>query len=420
MRDANPNYGREPGNRLTHMHDNAEPEQIKAEIDRTRAAMDHTLDKLTDRLRPSRWVEEAIAALLGPGRKSESVRVNVQGRAMDVGKVCVRHAGRYATRHPIPAAVVAGGIALLAYEQIKGQSVASAVRRGLRRQEKWMDSEHDFERGPTHLPPSRPRGSVTGRPVYGDVGGRMSGEYPASQYPAGADYPGGSQEHTYRESMQERGQACDVRGSHRIEGMRERLSERARDVRERAAYAADRLSHRAGDVRHRAEMMAHSAGDRVRHAGERVSHAASDATHRMSIEAQRARERGEEAVQSHPLAVAGALFGVGLLLGVLVPTTRREDRLFGQESEQFKRSARRMGEDVLERGRHVASATVAAVKDEAQRQGLTKESITERVEEVASVAGDEAKRRAKEEGLMPARKSQEKSQQGEDGSRCEC
>jgi ElaB/YqjD/DUF883 family membrane-anchored ribosome-binding protein len=413
MRDPNPNSGpkREPLNRVAqHLDDGAEPEQIKAEIGRTREAMDRTIEQLSDRLRPSRWVEEIIATVLGPSANAGAMRATMQDRAEALGRECIR----FARRHPVPSAVLAGGVALLAYEQVKGHPITAEARRAFRRQEDWMDSEHEFERGTTPIAPPRPRGSVTGRPVYGDVGARATGEHAASEYPSGSDYPGDAQE-SVGERLRERAEDWGERISHRGDRLAHGVSDTlhrgagaARGVRHAASDAADRVSHSMSDAAHRAALLARSASDRVRYAGDQMSSMASDTAHRVSVGAQRARERTAETVESHPLAVAGALFGVGLLLGVLIPSSRREDRWFGEESDDVKRSARRMGEDVLHRGKEVATATVAAAKEEAQRQGLTPESLVDRVEEVASAASDEAQRRAKEEGLMPSSRSQDR------------
>lgn len=368
---------RDPGARVTnHLKDEADPAEIKEDIGRTRAKMDRTLDELSDRLRPRRWIEETIDAI-----KHSSAASSVGEAGLAQARNLCREGAEVARRHPIPAALVLGGIAWMAVEQITGEPLM-----GRRRHER----DYGWERGPEDLSttgsaegmPARPRGSVTGRPVYG------------ASYAAGTGHMAG-RAGDYGESAAHSAERLSRKD--RVSGAIHHTADAARIATQRARAAASGAADRISGAVHHTADRARYASDRVRHmthdVSERASHIASDTAHRVSEGARVAQERSRETVESHPLAVAGSLFGVGLLLGVLLPSSRREDRWFGEESDEVKDTARRMGEDALERGKEIAHA----VKEEAERQGLTKDELIRRGERVIETAQQETQRAVKDE-----------------------
>lgn len=426
---------REPGNRVTpHLDDDADPSEIKADIGRTRAAMDRTLDEIGERLSPGRWLQEAVSALRGTGRAAGEAASDVGEAGVERAREIGQEAVRIVRRHPVPTALLVGGLAWLVIEQATGRSVSTRSRRRAEREfdrfeaERYGSDRYEddrYERLRTGLPPvtgPRPRGSVTGRPTYYPPQGEHRSPTPQGEHRDLGD------------KMREGAHDLSERASHMAEDARERASDATRRAKDRFSSAAEGMEHRAKDVgsraRHSAEAMGsqvsrgmHEARDRARNAtrglrhgaadaadrlsdaasdvADRVSHVASDAAHRVSEGARIARQRGEETVDSHPLAVAAAMFGVGLLMGVAVPSSRREDRWFGEESDELKETAKHMGEDVVHRGKEVVSATAAAAREEARRQGLTPEGLKHKGEEVASHTAETVKQEAKKQGLTP-------------------
>jgi len=66
------------------------------------------------------------------------------------------------------------------------------------------------------------------------------------------------------------------------------------------------------------------------------------------------------------LVVAGG--AAGLLLGLLVPSTRMEDEHIGEMAEQVKDTVKETGSEALERGKQVAQDAASAASDSASQQ----------------------------------------------------
>jgi gas vesicle protein len=82
------------------------------------------------------------------------------------------------------------------------------------------------------------------------------------------------------------------------------------------------------------------------------------------------------------LVVTGG--AVGLLVGLLVPSTRIEDERVGDMADQLKQTARETGSEVVQRGKHVVgeAATAASESASQQQQELT-ESLQDNVKQSA-------------------------------------
>lgn len=138
-----------------------------------------------------------------------------------------------------------------------------------------------------------------------------------------------------------------------------------------------------------ASTAAASAGESIRHAGEE------------------ARERGREmkhglwsALEEQPLAMGAAAFGLGLIGGIVLPSTRLEDRTMGAASRALKEEVREEAGDVARRGKAVAEDAAETAKDE--------------MKSAAGSVKSTAEKRAREEGL-DAEGLKERSAEVKDG-----
>ena len=107
-------------------------------------------------------------------------------------------------------------------------------------------------------------------------------------------------------------------------------------------------------------------------------------------------EQVENAMDEYPLAVGVGFAALGALIGVLLPGTRREDELLGEHSDQLVKATKAKGEELLERGKAVAQRVTESAVEEAREQGLTPETVGERISEFAGKVG-EVVQKAKEE-----------------------
>jgi ElaB/YqjD/DUF883 family membrane-anchored ribosome-binding protein len=79
--------------------------------------------------------------------------------------------------------------------------------------------------------------------------------------------------------------------------------------------------------------------------------------------------------REQPLLVAGVGFALGVALGALLPLTRTENEMLGEQAERLKDSARDMASEGYEKVKSVAQRTYEAatetLKGEAENQGMT-------------------------------------------------
>src|SRR6202521_175053 len=88
------------------------------------------------------------------------------------------------------------------------------------------------------------------------------------------------------------------------------------------------------------------------------------------------------AIEEAPLAGGVAARAIGLLAGVALPATRREDELLGDSRDDLLDTAREAGRDALEKGKEVALSAVERAKE------LAREQLVEKARHVARDAAE--------------------------------
>ncbi|HYH47731.1 MAG TPA: hypothetical protein VEG34_18765, partial [Thermoanaerobaculia bacterium] len=105
-------------------------------------------------------------------------------------------------------------------------------------------------------------------------------------------------------------------------------------------------------------------------------------------------------LEERPMAVGVATLALGVVAGLAIPSTRREDDLFGAKRDQLVERASEVGSEAFERGKQVASVAADRIKEEVQKEGLTPEGLVDKVKNVAREAGtvvkDEARHAAED------------------------
>ena len=86
------------------------------------------------------------------------------------------------------------------------------------------------------------------------------------------------------------------------------------------------------------------------------------------------------------LAIGGA--AVGFLLGMLLPSTRVEDKRLGEMSDEVVDLAKEQGQEMLDRGKQVAQETLESAKETAVESGTEHGKTV--AEELAATARDVA------------------------------
>jgi hypothetical protein len=108
-----------------------------------------------------------------------------------------------------------------------------------------------------------------------------------------------------------------------------------------------------------------------------------------------------QSLEENPLLVGTASLALGLIAGLSVPSTDKEDELWGGTRDRLLDEVKEAGQEVLDKGKHVAEAVADKAKLEAKNQGLTPEGVAERVKTVAREAANAAKEEARNQNLTP-------------------
>ena len=92
--------------------------------------------------------------------------------------------------------------------------------------------------------------------------------------------------------------------------------------------------------------------------------------------------------QENPLGLAIGSLATGFIVGLLLPSSRVEDRKLGPIADDVKEKAKETGQEALERGQHVAQEAAQSAKETVQEKGR------EQGEELASSAQQNAQETA--------------------------
>jgi hypothetical protein len=214
------------------------------------------------------------------------------------------------------------------------------------------------------------------------------------------------------------------------ENVKETLRNLAAKIGDFGGSTADFSSHYAGRMRRGAGKMAgrasagasrmatgaadgaKSLASGARHMGSRMQERVQDGYHYT-------RHQLSDTLEQYPLAAGAAALGLGLIAGFLLPHSRTEDRWMGEASEDLKHRAKEAGEEAVERGQRVASATVAAAKEEAERQGIAPSQMGEKARAAAEKAGHATEKKVEQTARDLAEKTERVASRAKEAARSE-
>ncbi|HXE51964.1 MAG TPA: hypothetical protein VN541_03070 [Tepidisphaeraceae bacterium] len=91
--------------------------------------------------------------------------------------------------------------------------------------------------------------------------------------------------------------------------------------------------------------------------------------------------------EDHPLAVSASLLALGVAAGMLIPTSRAEKKILGRTSGKLTDKIRTTSRELIEQGSELAgrviSETGTAIRDEAEREGLSPDKLARKVKRIA-------------------------------------
>ena len=168
----------------------------------------------------------------------------------------------------------------------------------------------------------------------------------------------------------------------RAGGIRRRVGDSVQGAREAVGNVASGVAERAETMKERAGEAAERVQDRVRGLSTTARDRASDLGLQARERARRARTGVEQTLEDSPLLLVAGAALLGLTIGLLLPSTEREDELLGPARDRL---ADRAGE-TIDRAREVAADAAREVKDTVATE------VRERAPELKSVVQDAAER----------------------------
>jgi ElaB/YqjD/DUF883 family membrane-anchored ribosome-binding protein len=154
----------------------------------------------------------------------------------------------------------------------------------------------------------------------------------------------------------------------------DRIRREIEATREEMGETVDALSYKA-DVKSRAKENLMGKKDALKSKVTGVSDATPDGE-QVKDNARRAAGIAQE----NPLGLAVGSVAVGLIVGMLLPSSRVEDQKLGPIADDVKEKAKETGQEALERGQQVAQEAAESARDTVQEKGR------EHGEELASSA----------------------------------
>jgi ElaB/YqjD/DUF883 family membrane-anchored ribosome-binding protein len=148
------------------------------------------------------------------------------------------------------------------------------------------------------------------------------------------------------------------------------------------ASAGERISRAAGTASDAAQI----AMDDARESAENLRRSASENIRMFrdgaSERSQKLRARAETFADEQPVVLAVAGLAIGALVGAIARSTAAESRFMGDASDRIKDRAMDAAASGVEQAAGVVERTYNAVRDEAEREGLTGDSAREAADEL--------------------------------------
>jgi len=304
-----------------------EPEQIRAQIEDTRAEMSSTIDAIQEKLNPDNLKEQA----------KDAVREATVGRVEDA----VNNAGQTAKgfgadmletikQNPLPAALAGIGIGWLL---MKRNDNASRRPMGYGAYGNYNGNDYGYNRAAPNLGYRPYDQQYYGRAEYG------------AQQQYGSQGRGGGVGQVAQQARETLG---DVAGT--------------------AGDKVGQIGDKVGDV-------GSQVGDTVGQLGDKVGDIGEQAQYR----AERAGDWFGNTLQENPLAIGAVAIAVGAAVGLLLPETPKEHQIMGEARDNLMNQAQDAVQNTVQKVQRVADQAQTAVKQEAQNQGLVGDANTAQV-----------------------------------------
>lgn len=328
------------------------PDEIRSDIEDTRRRMDDTMDALGNRLQPKHLLDEVVGYFRSEGADGAPRFNQLRDKVAHSANTVVHSVVDGVKKNPVPVLLIGAGVAWMIYASRRERS--GVMARPPSSSQRYLE-ENRYDSGSPYDHPLEYSSSGSGS----ESGRRSSGDSSTGQW-----------------TEEEAGDATSA----------------ARTVKDKLTGAGDAVSKKAGEVRD-------AAGEKLRE----IKNGAREITSRVQESTARAyavtRDRIVQTADRHPLEVGLVALAAGVLAGLALPTPNIVNRQFGATADRLRQRTRDAGSEMLEKGARVAKAAVTAVKDEAGAQGLTADTLGQKVTAIVDRAKQAGQESANREGL---------------------
>jgi hypothetical protein len=293
-----------------------ETDRIEAQINRSRHALNDTIEQLGGKLSPGQILDEALGL--------------AQGQAGHF----TANLGRQVRDNPLPVLLVGAGIAMLFLHKKNGQAHASSAQ--------W--SEEDWGHESRYRDLEAARANVIRRTDETDE------EYEMRVYEAEARVLGMQREgEELPEAFRQRVKGAGEKLSHTVKGVRDRMGSAMHAVGSGVGHAAHAVGAGVGAMTHGVGSAAHAVSSGVGKAKDFVG----DQTANLKEGLASARYKTQDLYNEYPLAAGAIGLGIGALIGAMTPLTNTER----EQLQGVADAAAKAGADLAEKGARAVERT---------------------------------------------------------------
>jgi gas vesicle protein len=359
--------------------ENKSSDEIKADIEQKRNEMTQKINKIQERLDPTRLKEQA----------QETVRGAVTDSTEAVVQYFRDNAGGFTSslvdtikHNPVPSALIGIGLGWLLVENFNGSSRQSSSS-------SYSDRYNDRRNANYSQYNARTQYGANVDDIYnaeytstGSTPGRNQYRTSTSNYQSGnqsAQYAG---EMPHASGYTESGESALDQASGRV-------GQALQSVQDTASSVVDQARDKASQLTDQVQDTAQQATSYVQDQVGQVRDQASQLTDQAQQKVQQAGRQVQQTLESNPMPFGAAALVAGALLAMALPETRAENQMMGETRDQLMDSAQSVAQDVKQRVQSVVEEKLPEVKQSAQK-------VVEDLKQTGKDAAQDLKQTAKE------------------------
>lgn len=325
---------------------NESPEAIKSDIERTRQNMTSKIDQLQARFSPDHIKAQAQETVREIVREStESLTTYFNENSRELGSTIAQAV----KSNPIPAALIGLGVGWLLVESYGGSrgnnnesyNQSRSQMRGNWSNDQWQ-SQNESRYGASNT-----SGLYSTRD--------MSPSY-------GAQYQGSGSQYSSAQGSQESGWLGE-----KVADVREQMGEKAEQLRDSVQQVGEQVSEKVGEWTDRARSQSSSVGDQAAYYTDQTRGQFSQIGEQASDYLQQSGQQLQRTIEDNPLVFGGVALGIGALIGMALPATRRENAFMGQWRDEVVQSAQEVANEAVERVKGVAEEVRPQLEETANK-----------------------------------------------------